>query len=484
VAKPSFFCQDFNMSRTEAIDEVAAYFDSGCFLQTLQRRVAIRTESQDHDSGPILRAYLNDSIAPELESMGFSWKITDNPIAGAGPFLLAERIESAAVFTVLTYGHGDVVRGQEEQWRAGLEPWRIVVDRDRWYGRGTADNKGQHTINLAALREVLAQRQGHLGYNVKIILETGEETGSAGLREVCSRYGKELAADVLIASDGPRIAATIPTVFLGSRGEYTFRLSVNLRKGDHHSGNWGGLLRNPGVRLAHAIAGMVDEKGRVLIKGLLPGSLPAKVRETLRTVTVGGGPTDPAIDPDWGEPGLSPAERVFAWNTLEVLAFGTGNTQAPVNAIPGFAQAFCQIRWVVGSDSRNFIRHIREHLDARGFTDVEVQPHGTPMVATRLDLDNPWAQFAVRSLQRSTGKVPALLPNFGGSLPNDVFSEVLGLPTLWVPHSYPACSQHAPNEHLLGSVAREALQIMAGLFWDLADAGPEILRQLEAKNPA
>jgi hypothetical protein len=48
---------------------------------------------------------------------------------------------------------------------------------------------------------------------------------------------------------------------------------------------------------------------------------------------------------------------------------------------------------------------------------------------------------------------------------------VLGLPTIWVPHSYPACSQHAPNEHMLASVAREGLQIMTGLFWDLGTPG-------------
>jgi len=36
-----------------------------------------------------------------------------------------------------------------------------------------------------------------------------------------------------------------------------------------------------------------------------------------------------------------------------------------------------------------------------------------------------------------------------------------------VPHSYASCSQHAPNEHLLGPVAKEGLRIMTGLFWDL-----------------
>lgn len=68
---------------------------------------------------------------------------------------------------------------------------------------------------------------------------------------------------------------------------------------------------------------------------------------------------------------------------------------------------------------------------------------------------------------RDDGQAAGAAAESGGTLPNDVFADVLGLPTLWVPHSYPACSQHAPDEHLLGSVAREALQIMAGLFWDL-----------------
>jgi hypothetical protein len=61
------------------------------------------------------------------------------------------------------------------------------------------------------------------------------------------------------------------------------------------------------------------------------------------------------------------------------------------------------------------------------------------------------------------------LPNLGGSLPNDIFADVLGLPTVWIPHSYAGCSQHAPNEHLLASVAREALGLMAGLWWDLGE---------------
>jgi len=96
------------------------------------------------------------------------------------------------------------------------------------------------------------------------------------------------------------------------------------------------------------------------------------------------------------------------------------------------------------------------------------------MNATRLDPDDPWVGWAMDSIAKTTGKKPALLPNLGGSLPNDVFADLLGLPTLWVPHAHPSCSQHAPNEHLLGSAAREGLRMMAGLFWDLGEQGAAI----------
>ena len=465
------------MSRQQAIDQTLARFDDGRFQQTLARRVAFRTESQDAASGPILRSYLDDEIAPQLAALGFSCRVVDNPIAGKSPFLLAERLEAGAAFTLLTYGHGDVVRGYDAQWRDGLKPWEIVVEGNRWYGRGTADNKGQHTINLTALEQVLAVRSGKLGYNVKIILEMGEEDGSPGLNEVCAANSELLAADLFIASDGPRVSASRATMFLGSRGVFNFDLHLKLREGGHHSGNWGGLLRNPGIRLAHAIASLVDAKGRIIVPGLLPKELPESVRAALKDIAVGGDVNDPEIDPDWGEPGLSAAERVLGWNSFEVLAFTTGNPAMPVHAIPSEARAHCHMRYVVGSDHTHFLDHIRAHLDAHGFDDVELRKTDVRMAATRLDPDDAWVRWGLASIERSTGQRPALLPNLGGSLPNEVFSETLGLPTLWVPHSYPACSQHAPNEHILADVTRESLHIMAGLFWDLAEEGPGVFKE-------
>ncbi|MGO8654137.1 M20/M25/M40 family metallo-hydrolase, partial [Rhizobium ruizarguesonis] len=71
------------------------------------------------------------------------------------PFLFAERIEDPERPTVLGSGHGDVIRGLDDAWDDGLSPWRMIERDGRGYGRGVADNKGQHTVNIGAIQAVL-----------------------------------------------------------------------------------------------------------------------------------------------------------------------------------------------------------------------------------------------------------------------------------------------------------------------------------------
>ena len=457
------------MTRQQLLDQATRWFDEGHYQSVLSRRVAMPTASDQPGNNEVLRAYLSQEMTPALTACGFECQVHDNPVPGAPPMMVARRIEEEGLPCVMTYGHGDVINGQDNQWRTGLQPWQLQVEGDRWYGRGTADNKGQHTASLSALEHVIQARGGRLGYNVTLLLEMGEEAGSPGLREFCEQHRSLLAADLLIACDGPRVHAQRPTVFLGSRGLVNFSLSLHSRERAYHSGNWGGVLTNPGIRVAHAVASLTDAKGRIQVEGLRPPPVSAEIRQALSGVDIGGGDDDPATTPDWGEPGLSEAERLMAWNTIEVLAMGAGNPQRPVNAIPPSAVAHCQLRFVPGTRWQELADLVRVHLRARGMDDIEVKVTASSP-ATRLDVQHPWVSWTLSSIQRSVGKPATLLPNLAGSLPNDVFADVLNLPTIWVPHSYPACSQHAPNEHLLASVAREGVALMAGLYWDLGDA--------------
>src|SRR5438445_13572611 len=126
------------MVHPEASVPASGEIDLTGLRNALARRIALRTESQNPAREPDLRSYLTDEIAPSLEQMGFATQLWPNPIAGAPPFLFAERIE----------------------------------------------NQGQHSVNLAA-QEHLLRTRGALGCNVKWLFEMGEEIGSPGLREIC-----------------------------------------------------------------------------------------------------------------------------------------------------------------------------------------------------------------------------------------------------------------------------------------------------------
>ncbi|WP_349827113.1 M20 family metallopeptidase [Brevibacterium litoralis] len=456
--------------RAGAIAAARSLLTEGDLLDLLAERVAHPTESQGGGDGPAAHAYLDAALRPELETLDFAVEVHENPVSANQPLLVARRIEDPALPTVLLYGHGDVQFAHAEEWSDGLDPWVLTRDGDRLYGRGSADNKGQHLVNHQALGAVLRSRGGRLGYNVTILVETAEESGSVGLREFCAAHRDGLlAADLFLGSDGPRLAADVPTLFLGSRGAVNFWLRQDARDGDHHSGNWGGKLRNPATTLAAAIHALVDGDGVIRIPALRPPEIPAAVREAIAALPDVREEGAPEIDPTWGEPGLTHQERTLGWNGLEVLALDAGNRDSPVNAIPGRAAALLQLRFVVGTDITDLGRKVEEHLAAHGIPGIEVDVPPVSAAATRLDPAASVVRAAVDSVTTTCGASPAVQPNLGGTIPNDAFSEILGLPTVWIPHSYPGCNQHAPDEHILVPILESGLEIMAGMFWDMAE---------------
>ena len=406
-------------------------FANGEFIQRLGSLIEIVTDSKGSVSAQVLREYYTKGLFNIFEELGIKSKIIDNPINDKPPFLIGTRIESPEYKTILFYGHGDTVPLQTGDWYEGINPCELKVIGDKIYGRGIADNKGQHFINLMALLSVLKTKK-KLGFNLKLIFEMGEEIGSPGLFDLCELYKEDLKSDVLIASDGPRVSVEVPTIFLGSRGAVNFELEVKYRSGAHHSGNWGGVLRDPAIRLSHALSLITDKNGEILIDQWKPNSLTSEVKGRLKVLPTTISETLD-IDEDWGEPGLTPNEKLFGWNSFSILAIKSGDIDVPVNAIQPSAKALCQLRFVVGTKPLKIISSLRNHLDKYGFTDVEIiTENAINFEASRTDLNNVWLKKVEQILQNFHGNKIHVIPNLAGSLPNNCFTDILKIPTIWI----------------------------------------------------
>ena len=189
-----------------------------------------------------------------------------------------------------------------------------------------------------------------------------------GLRDICAGHRGLFNAELPCAfgwSSAARRSARRSS--WATRGNLNFDLTIEARKGGHHSGR--AAHQQPGHsigtcdRLRHVAqaARFASRVGAAGAAGL--------GRRALADCDIDGSADGPQIEPWWGEPGLSPAERVFGWCSFEVLAFKTGNPETPVNAIPPRAWARCQLRPWSGIDDNEILPALRRHLDRNGICD-------------------------------------------------------------------------------------------------------------------
>lgn len=449
--------------------DAGAYVRSPEFREILAARIALRTDSQEDD--PALRTYLSGNIAGALEALGFKCLIFegDQALPATRPIMIARRIEDASLPTILFYGHGDVAPPCEGDWSEGLEPWALTERDGRFWGRGVADNKGQHSVNIAALGIVLSQR-GRLGFNAIFLMEMSEEVGSPGLTEFCRRHADLLGADLLIASDGPRWRDDRPTLFLGARGIEQVELSLDLRDGAFHSGNLGGVLSNPGTILVNALASIVDGRGRILVPELDTPQGARADDPSFAGLEMVPGERDPAIDAGWSDPDATPAQRLLNRNQFEVIALELGDAARPVYAIQPRARAVCHLTHVEGTDVSDLAGVLRRHLDAAGFAQVAVRHGPMSMPATRMSPRDPVVEWVAATLARATGGAVDVLPNFGGALPNWIFRRDLGMRTLWIPHALRGSRQHAADENVPIACLEQGLEMMIALLTAIGDS--------------
>ena len=375
--------------------------------------------------------------------------------------------------TVLLYGHYDVQPPDPlDAWVS--PPFEPTIRDGRIYARGIGDNKGQHFAQLMAIESHL-KVTGQLPCNVIVLLEGEEEIGSPRIAKFVDQHRDKLKADFVVTSDGPMHETGTPTMTYGVRGVVHFELRAKHAKRDAHSGNFGGVLPNPLWTLVHLLATMKNERGEITIEGLhdrilpptdlakaaaakLPIDLPAFLREfELKRLD------EPQDRPFY--------DRLMFHPTLTIngLHGGYGGPGSKT-VLPHEAFAKCDIRLVDDMTVEDTLAKVEAHVKKHA---PEVEFIGTGgMLPSRVPMDSPWGVAIRNALVAAHGVEPLQYPSMGGSLPDYVFTKVLGIPAFVVPYANHDEANHAPNENLKLDCFIKGIRTGAALLAELGKSKP------------
>lgn len=428
----------------ETLESVFGYID--------QRRDEYVNRLIDYVRRPSISAHgigiaeVADYISGIMNGLGLNARIM--PTAG-WPMVFGEMLDLPGSPTVLLYGHYDVQPPDPlEEWVS--PPFEPTIRNGRLYARGVGDNKGQHFAQILGIEALLAVRQ-QLPCNVKILLEGEEEVGSPRMPEFVASHRDLLAADLVIASDGPVSESGRPVVNFGNRGVLSFEFRAVGANRDLHSGNWGGVVPNPIWTLVHLLQTMKNDQGEVTIEGFYDSVDPLsplecealarleidvpRVKESLALKEL-----DQPLDRGF-------FERLMAWPTFTINGFHGGyGGPGSKTVLPHEAFVKCDIRLVESQTADEIFAKVERHVQ-RHAPDVTMVRQGS-MDPSKTPLDSPFVAPIRQAIEAAQGVTPILEPTAGGSLPNYVFTKVLKMPAFGVPYANPDEANHAPNENL------------------------------------
>ena len=388
-------------------------------------------------------------LKSQLEDLGLETGLYETP---GNPVIVAwnEKVEGRP--TVLIYGHYDVQPVDPlELWDS--PPFEPEIRNGKIWGRGGADNKGQHFVHILGAEKMIRQN-GELPLNVIFLIEGEEEIGSPNLVPFLNEHKESLVCDIIAVSDTGMVAPGVPTLGYGLRGITCLEVKVKGPSGDLHSGVYGGCVANPATAAARMIASLHDDEGRIAIAGFYEDVIPLEDWEREMWSKVPGTSDEDFLkttgSPEpFGEPGYSMAERLWARPTVEVNGFGSGyQGEGSKTVLPAEATFKLSCRLVPGQDPVKIQQQVEDHLFKHLPKGVTIEIYkGHSGKAYYNDPHSKFGKAAQAALTTAFGGEPVLIRE-GGSIPiiQDM-KEILGADSLMLGLALPDCQIHAPNEN-------------------------------------
>ena len=396
-----------------------------------------------------------------MERRGIRAGLIETP--GVPAVVYGELPAAPSAETLVFYAHYDGQPVNPREWETG-DPFRPVRKDGRIYARSASDDKGAIMAMLAALDAIKAGGASP-ACNLKFFFEAEEEAGSPHLARIVRANAARLKADLWFICDGPVHQSGRPQLYFGARGVTTLEVEVYGPARELHSGHYGGWAPNPAVMLAHLVASMRDEEGRVRIDGFYDGA--ARLSETERRALARTPAVEEALRRELGlgrtEGGGRRLEVLVNEPTLNIRGIRSADTGPQArNVVPSSAVAAIDIRLVKGLTPERAQNLVVEHIRRQGYFVTEAEPgmalrrshpkiarlrRGSGYGAAKTPMDLPIAKRVVRAVEAARGPV-VLSPTLGGSVPLYIFEQELGAPFIGLPIANHDNNQHAANENI------------------------------------
>ncbi|MFN2532863.1 MAG: M20/M25/M40 family metallo-hydrolase [Pyrinomonadaceae bacterium] len=411
-----------------------------------------------------------DAVEQSMQRVGIG---TRSFRMGSGyPIIFGECGSGSQTFVV--YGHYDVQPvGQLTEWSYG--PFAATIVDGKLYARGAANSKADLVARLAAV-ETFQKTFGKLPITLRFIVEGEDGLGSPSLYRFTKEHAELLAADGCIWDEGSRDTKETPVVSLGFKGITFLELRAHGPRTDLHS-KWGAIVPNPAWRLVQALATITSPKGVITIDGFSSHIAPIN-EEDAKALQ--------AIELD--EVGLKHEFRISNWlrsmkgkalvkehifgPTCTICGIHTGHTEAGAKTIlPSTAMARLDFRLVPDLTADLVVQILREHLDVRGFRDIEIIELGNAPLA-KSSSRSAVARAVIDSVNDVYG-VPALV------YPMDPSSGPVGAvcgaqepatPVASFGTSYAGSNPHGPDENIRIEDFLQSIKFIGRVLNRLADA--------------
>ena len=402
-------------------------------------------------------------VRARLEALGARATVVDVP--EGSPAVLGELGEGA--HTLLIYNHYDVQPADPlDLWET--PPFEPAIRDGKFYARGVADDKGDLLARLQAIAAYQATR-GPLPLRLRWFVEGEEEIGSPHLAAVPRDHADALRADWCVWEGSGWDETDTPSIVCGMKGMLYVELHATGPDHDVHSGN-GGIVPNPAWRLVEALGTLRTPDGRPALDGLADLVAPPDpaARAAAEALPFDEAKLREVFGIEHWQRNLTGRDVLYAYlfePTANIAGFHSGyGGPGPKTIVPSTALLKMDFRLVPNQTPAAMADLLRRHLDARGFSNIEMRVLGG-LAPAMTPVDSPIVQAAA-AVWRSLGvAAPNIHPITGGSGPMAAISAELGIPTVCVAApEYVRSSIHAPNEHIRLDDYRACLRYWGRLF--------------------